>query len=116
MYVKVNMDGMTVGGKVNLNAHRSYEGFLLAMEDMFQPSNTGGQGTSQGVPGRDSHANDGKRFRLLNGLDYVLTYEDQDGDWMLVGDVPWSMFVTMVRRLRITRGSEATGLVPKPDR
>ncbi|KAH7420740.1 hypothetical protein KP509_13G020000 [Ceratopteris richardii] len=116
MYVKVNMDGMTVGRKVDLNAHSSYEGLLLALEDMFQPSNTGGQGTSQGVPGRDSHANDGKQFRLLNGSDYVLTYEDQDGDWMLVGDVPWSMFVTMVRRLRITRGSEATGLVPKPDK
>lgn len=26
---------------------------------------------------------------LLNGKDYVLTYEDKDGDWMLVGDVPW---------------------------
>lgn len=21
--------------------------------------------------------------------EYVLTYEDKDGDWMLVGDVPW---------------------------
>lgn len=20
---------------------------------------------------------------------HVLTYEDQDGDWMMVGDVPW---------------------------
>lgn len=20
---------------------------------------------------------------------YVLTYEDKDGDWMMVGDVPW---------------------------
>lgn len=26
---------------------------------------------------------------LLNGAEYVLTYEDKDGDWMLVGDVPW---------------------------
>lgn len=24
-----------------------------------------------------------------NGLEYVPTYEDKDGDWMLVGDVPW---------------------------
>jgi auxin-responsive protein IAA len=21
--------------------------------------------------------------------EYVLTFEDKDGDWMLVGDVPW---------------------------
>ncbi|XP_021742755.1 uncharacterized protein LOC110708826 isoform X2 [Chenopodium quinoa] len=25
---------------------------------------------------------------LLHGSEYVLTYEDKDGDWMLVGDVP----------------------------
>ena len=24
-----------------------------------------------------------------NGMQYVPTYEDKDGDWMLVGDVPW---------------------------
>ena len=23
------------------------------------------------------------------GADHILTYEDQDGDWMMVGDVPW---------------------------
>lgn len=28
--------------------------------------------------------------RLLDGTsEYVLTYEDKDGDCMLVGDVPW---------------------------
>lgn len=28
--------------------------------------------------------------KLLDGSsDFVLTYEDRDGDWMLVGDVPW---------------------------
>lgn len=25
----------------------------------------------------------------VNGSDVVTTYEDKDGDWMLVGDVPW---------------------------
>jgi auxin-responsive protein IAA len=25
----------------------------------------------------------------LHGSEYVLTFEDKDGDWMLVGDVPW---------------------------
>lgn len=28
--------------------------------------------------------------KLLDGSsDFVLTYEDKEGDWMLVGDVPW---------------------------
>lgn len=25
----------------------------------------------------------------VKGMEYVPTYEDKDGDWMLVGDVPW---------------------------
>jgi len=25
----------------------------------------------------------------VNGTEYVPTYKDTDGDWMLVGDVPW---------------------------
>lgn len=25
----------------------------------------------------------------VNGTEYVPTYEDKEGDWMLVGDVPW---------------------------
>lgn len=34
----------------------------------------------------------GKRqpVKFLDGSsDFVLTYEDKEGDWMLVGDVPW---------------------------
>ena len=34
---------------------------------------------------------------LLNGSEYVPTYEDKDGDWMLVGDVPWE-YVSMLSR------------------
>lgn len=26
-----------------------------------------------------------------NGSEYLPTYEDKDGDWMLVGDVPWGL-------------------------
>ncbi|KAL1199687.1 Auxin-responsive protein IAA4 [Cardamine amara subsp. amara] len=44
------------------------------------------------------------------GSDFVPTYEDKDGDWMLVGDVPWEMFVSSCKRLRIMKGSEAKGL------
>lgn len=32
---------------------------------------------------------EGNSKDLLHGSEYVLTYEDKDGDWMLVGDVPW---------------------------
>jgi hypothetical protein len=30
-----------------------------------------------------------KSLKLLDNSEYQLTYEDRDGDWMLVGDVPW---------------------------
>lgn len=100
MFVKVNMDGMTVGRKVDLNAYKSYEGLLQALEEMFRPS----------YSGRES---DVKRFLLSSEPDFVLVYEDKEGDWMLVGDVPWSMFISTVRRLRITRGSEANGTVSR---
>ena len=36
-----------------------------------------------------SGMNESKLVDLLSGSDYVPTYEDKDGDWMLVGDVPW---------------------------
>ena len=32
----------------------------------------------------------GPPSKLLDGSSkFVLTYEDKEGDWMLVGDVPW---------------------------
>ncbi|KAI3672962.1 hypothetical protein L6452_39067 [Arctium lappa] len=43
---------------------------------------------SQGAPGKES-LSESKLRDLLHSSEYVLTYEDKDGDWMLVGDVPW---------------------------
>ncbi|ESQ30148.1 hypothetical protein EUTSA_v10012354mg [Eutrema salsugineum] len=43
-------------------------------------------------------------------FEYVIIYEDKDGDWMLVGDVPWQMFKESCKRLRIVKRSDATGL------
>ena len=47
---------------------------------------------------------------LLNGSDYVFVYEDNEGDRMLVGDVPWEMFVSTVKRLRVMKGADARSL------
>lgn len=43
---------------------------------------------SHGLPERDG-LSESRLMDLLNGSEYVLTYEDKDADWMLVGDVPW---------------------------
>lgn len=42
-----------------------------------------------GSQGMIDFMNESKLMDLLNSSDYVPTYEDKDGDWMLVGDVPW---------------------------
>lgn len=47
-----------------------------------------GQCASNGLSGRDGLTENCLKD-ILHGSEYVLTYEDKDGDWMLVGDVPW---------------------------
>lgn len=42
-----------------------------------------------GSQGMIDFMNESKLMDLLNSSEYVPTYEDKDGDWMLVGDVPW---------------------------
>jgi auxin-responsive protein IAA len=107
-FVKVNMDGIPIGRKVNLNAHSCYETLAQMLEDMFFMSTT--TVNSRGGE-KEQVANPSK---LLDGSsEFVLTYEDKEGDWMLVGDVPWGMFLNSVKRLRIMRTSEANGLAPR---
>lgn len=54
---------------------------------MFLLTSTGQCG-SYGVSSREN-LSESRLMDLLHGSEYVLTYEDKDGDWMLVGDVPW---------------------------
>ncbi|KAI4318177.1 hypothetical protein L6164_025980 [Bauhinia variegata] len=106
-FVKVNMDGIRIGRKVDLNSHSSYETLAQTLEDMFFRPATANQ-----IGGEKEQAT--KPSKLLDGTsEFVLTYEDKEGDWMLVGDVPWRMFLSSVRRLRIMRTSEANGLAPR---
>ncbi|XP_004508067.1 auxin-responsive protein IAA31 [Cicer arietinum] len=88
LFVKVYMEGIPIGRKLNLLAHHSYDGLVKALCHMFRtiilcPN-------SQPLNPRNFH---------------VLTYEDQEGDWMMVGDVPWEMFLSSVKRLKITRAN-----------
>nr|DAD36885.1 TPA_asm: hypothetical protein HUJ06_007526 [Nelumbo nucifera] len=110
LFVKVNMDGLQIGRKVDLNAHVCYETLAQTLEEMFhRPTTTVNAIRSSG---ENEHAV--KPSKLLDGSsEFVLTYEDKEGDWMLVGDVPWGMFLNTVKRLRIMRTSEANGLAPR---
>ncbi|KAF5482325.1 hypothetical protein F2P56_002904 [Juglans regia] len=93
MYVKVSMDGAPYLRKVDLKVYKSYPELLTALENMFKFT-IGEYSEREGY----------------NRSEYAPTYEDKDGDWMLVGDVPWDMFIFSCKRLRIMKGSEARGL------
>ncbi|KAK3219873.1 hypothetical protein Dsin_013843 [Dipteronia sinensis] len=108
LYVKVSMDGAPYLRKLDLKTCNNYVELSSALEKMFSCF-TIGQCDSNGLPGRDG-LSESRLKDLLHSSEYVLTYEDKDNDWMLVGDVPWGMFAGSCRRLRIMKGSEAIGL------
>ncbi|KAK7378514.1 hypothetical protein VNO80_03956 [Phaseolus coccineus] len=118
LFVKVKMDGIPIGRKVDLNVHGSYETLAQTLEEMFEESTTvltnkvGSNGEDHGT----IVGGEGLSKWLYGSSDFVLTYEDKEGDWMLVGDVPWWMFLNSVRRLRIMRTHEANGLAPRLER
>ncbi|KAG2722175.1 hypothetical protein I3843_02G101700 [Carya illinoinensis] len=93
IYVKVSMDGAPYLRKIDLRIYKGYPELLQALENMFKFT-IGEYSEREGY----------------KGSEYVPTYEDKDGDWMLVGDVPWDMFMSSCKRLRIMKGSEARGL------
>ncbi|RWR80957.1 auxin-responsive protein IAA4-like protein [Cinnamomum micranthum f. kanehirae] len=94
IYVKVSMDGAPYLRKIDLKVYNGYPELLKALGDMFKCFTIGDFSEREGY----------------KGSEYVPTYEDKDGDWMLVGDVPWDMFMSSCKRLRIMKGSEARGL------
>ncbi|KAI7750206.1 hypothetical protein M8C21_026303 [Ambrosia artemisiifolia] len=108
LFVKVSMDGAPYLRKVDLSAYSVYQELSSALEKMFGCFTIGQYG---------SHGNEKlsetKLKDLLHGSEYVLTYEDKDGDWMLVGDVPWEMFINTCKRLRIMKSCDAIGLAPR---
>ncbi|XP_039042939.1 auxin-induced protein 22D-like [Hibiscus syriacus] len=92
-YVKVSVDGAAYLRKIDLKVYRSYPELLKALENMFKLT-IGAYSETEGY----------------KGSEYAPTYEDKDGDWMLVGDVLWEMFISSCKRLRIMKGSESRGL------
>ncbi|KAI3459452.1 hypothetical protein Pfo_016115 [Paulownia fortunei] len=93
IYVKVSMDGAPYLRKIDLKVYNGYPELLKALESMFKLT-IGDYSEREGY----------------KGSEYAPAYEDKDGDLMLVGDVPWDMFMSSCKRLRIMKGSDARGL------
>ncbi|KAL5219098.1 hypothetical protein ABZP36_019782 [Zizania latifolia] len=89
--VKVSMDGAPYLRKIDLRMYKGYRELREALEAMFVC-----------FSGADSAG--------ANPSEFAITYQDKDGDLMLVGDVPFDMFTCTCKKLRIMKRSEATGL------
>lgn len=110
MFVKINMDGVPIGRKVDLSAFASYEKLSFAVDELFRGLLAAQRDSCAG--GIKNKIEEEKEITgLLDGSgEYTLVYEDNEGDRMLVGDVPWHMFVSTVKRLRVLKSSELSAL------
>ncbi|KAK8581196.1 hypothetical protein V6N12_071431 [Hibiscus sabdariffa] len=109
-FVKINMDGVPIGRKVDLKAYDSYEKLSAAVDELFRGL-LAAQRDSRGGEIVKKVEEEKKITGLMDGSgEYTLVYEDNEGDRMLVGDVPWHMFVSTVKRLRVLKSSELSGL------
>ncbi|TKY64517.1 Auxin-induced protein 22A [Spatholobus suberectus] len=97
MYVKVSMDGAPFLRKIDLGMHKAYSDLALALEKLF-----------------DCYGMGDGALKNADNSEHVPIYEDKDGDWMLVGDVPWEMFIESCKRLRIMKRSDAKGFGLQP--
>ncbi|KAA8540348.1 hypothetical protein F0562_024733 [Nyssa sinensis] len=110
MFVKINMDGVPIGRKVDLKAYDSYEKLSYAVDELFRGL-LAVQRDSSAVGIQNKQEEEKVITGLLDGSgEYTLVYEDNEGDRMLVGDVPWHMFVSTVKRLRVLKSSELSML------
>ncbi|KAA8535013.1 hypothetical protein F0562_030016 [Nyssa sinensis] len=98
-YVKVAVDGAPYLRKVDLEVYLSYQELLRALQEMFTCFTIS-----------SNYPKESKLMDWVNGFHYVPTYEDKDGDWMLVGDVPWKMFKESCKRIRLVKSSHSLGL------
>ncbi|XP_047324513.1 auxin-responsive protein IAA29 [Impatiens glandulifera] len=80
-YVKVKMDGVAIARKIDLSQYSSSATLLNTLLTMF------------GIDREEEYSN------------YVMTYQDKEGDWLLANDddVPWRLFVESAQRLKLQR-------------
>ncbi|KAL8498780.1 hypothetical protein ACS0TY_021925 [Phlomoides rotata] len=83
MFVKVKMAGVPIGRKIDLTRFHSYQALTHTLINMF-------------VKYTNNKTREG---------DYTILYQDNEGDWLLAGDVPWEIFVESVHRMEIRRNA-----------
>ncbi|XVF88342.1 hypothetical protein PTKIN_Ptkin19aG0043200 [Pterospermum kingtungense] len=82
-YLKVKMEGVGIGRKVDLGVHHSFETLTSTLMRMFGISDE-------------------------NWKSFKLTYQDTEGDWLLAEDVPWRTFIRSLKCLKLIKNREAS--------
>ncbi|KAF6993660.1 hypothetical protein CFC21_010521 [Triticum aestivum] len=93
LFVKVYMEGVPIGRKLDLLLLDGYDGLLAVLGRMFKASII-----HPDTVGRDHRVVLGEKQAR-----HVVTYQDQEGDWLMAGDVPWELFLAGVKKLKIAR-------------
>ncbi|XP_010250166.1 PREDICTED: auxin-responsive protein IAA5-like [Nelumbo nucifera] len=88
-YVKVKMEGLAIGRKIDLSLYSSYQTLTSAVISMFGKYQSSVQGAKSGP----------------EPTSYTLVYQDREGDWLLVGDAPWETFIGSVQRMKLIKRS-----------
>ncbi|CAK9154595.1 unnamed protein product [Ilex paraguariensis] len=83
MYVKVKMEGVGIGRKIDPRQYHSYQTLSNSLINMFVKN-----------PKCEE-----------DGAHYTLLYQDREGDWLLAGDIPWQNFIEVVQRMKILRNA-----------
>ncbi|CAL5439630.1 unnamed protein product [Camellia sinensis] len=108
-FVKINMDGVPIGRKVDLKAYDSYEK-LSSVDELFRGLLAAQRDSSAGGI-QNKHEGEKAITGLLDGSgEYTLVYEDNEGDRMLVGMSHGNMFLSTVKRLRVLKSFELSTL------
>ncbi|XP_030511805.1 auxin-responsive protein IAA30-like [Rhodamnia argentea] len=79
-YLKVTMEGVGIGRKIDLSLHRSLHSLMYTLTNMF-----------------------GLCYEESENL--KLAYQDRDGDWVFAENVTWRCFVRSAQRLKLLRMS-----------
>ncbi|KAF8715751.1 hypothetical protein HU200_026697 [Digitaria exilis] len=106
LLVKINMDGIPIGRKIDLAAYDNYQKLSFAIEELFS-------GFLEAQKDLDCTESEelGAEEKIFSGLldgtgEYTLVYEDNGGSRTPVGDLPWNVFVSTAKRLRVLKSSE----------
>ncbi|OEL27012.1 Auxin-responsive protein IAA16 [Dichanthelium oligosanthes] len=106
LFVKINMDGVPIGRKVDLRAYGGYAELSAAVGKLFRGLLAAQRDPATAAASRRCSEEEGEAEEPVIGGEYTLVYEDEEGDRVLVGDVPWEMFVATAKRLRVLKSSD----------